>query len=74
MVSSVYRVCHKLFFRMRRCMGIFRLAFRLVQVLSAKTWKFTSFLSVFLFLVMFSLSSSFLQSSGFKCRSRSILL
>ena len=69
-VSSVYRVCHKLIFHVRRCMD----SFRDWCTVSAKTWKFTSFLSVFLFLVMFSLRSSFLQSSGFRCRSRSTLL
>ena len=35
-VSSVYRVCHKLIFRVRRCMGIFHLVlyvFDIFQVL-----------------------------------------
>ena len=81
-VSSVYRVCHKLIFRVRRCMGIFHLVLYVLDIFQVlldvhnlkKTWKYTNFLSVFLFLVIFSLSNSFLQSSGLRCKSRSILL
>ena len=80
-VSSAYRVCHKLIFRVRRCMGIFHLVLYvldifqvLLDVQNRQDLKYTSFMSVFLFLVIFNLSSLFLQSSGFRCRSRSILL
>ena len=32
MVSSVYRVFHKLIFRVRRCMGIFRLILYVLDI------------------------------------------
>ena len=31
-VSSVYRVCHKLIFRVRRCMGIFHLVLYVLDI------------------------------------------
>ena len=31
-VSSVYRVCHKLIFRVRRCMGIFHLVLYVLEI------------------------------------------
>ena len=63
-------------------MGILRLilyVLDIVQVLldvknRQRLGNLLFFLSVFLFLVMFSLSNSFLQLSGFRCKSRSILL
>ena len=77
-VSSVYRVYHKLIVRVRHYMGIFRLieyVLGIVQVYRiGKDLKISIFLSVFLFLVRFSLSNSFLQSSGFRYKSRSMLL
>ena len=82
MVSSVYRVCHKLIFRVGHCMGIFRLilyVLDIVQVLldvqnRQRLENLLFFCLCFYFFVMFSLSSSFLQSSEFRCKSRSILL
>ena len=81
-VSSVYRACHRLIVRVRRYMGTYHLILYVLDIFQVlldvqnlkKTWKYTNFLSVFLFFVMFSRSNSFLQSSGLRCKSRSILL
>ena len=80
MVSSVYHVRHKFIFRVRRCMGIFHLVLYVLDIFQVlldvqsrqRLENLEFFLSVFLFLVRFSLSSSFLQSLVFRCRSRSI--
>ena len=75
MVSSVYRVYHKLVVRLRHYMGIFRLiehVLGIVQVLLDVQNR--QRLENLLFLVRFSLSNSFLQSSGFRCKNFSMLL
>ena len=83
MVSSAYRICHKLIFRVRRCMGIFHLVLYVLDifqvVLDVQNRQRLENILVFcrcfyFFCDIFSLSSLFLQSSGFRCRSRSILL
>ena len=82
-VSSAYRVCHKLILGVSRCMGIFHLVLYVLGIfqvlLDVQNRQRLENILVFcrcfcFFFVIFSPSSSFLQSSGFRCRSRSILL
>ena len=82
-VSNVYRVGHRLIVRVRHYTGIFCLILYVlgvfqvvidVQSLKKLSEKLTNFLWECLFFVMFSLSNSFLQSSGLRCKRRSILL
>ena len=80
-VSSVYRACHRLIVHVRRCMGIFHLILYVLDIFQVllvvqNLKKLGNKLNFYLcfFFVMFSRSNSFLQSSGLRCKSRSILL